>query len=239
MTAPAPAGGRLIVALDLPDPAAARALVGRLGDAVGYYKIGMALLFERETQALIDALLEAGKRVFLDHKMYDIPQTVRSGVAAMVRRGVHMVTVHGDPAILAAAAEAAAGSTLEVMAVTVLTSQDDASVRAMGSALGVADLVALRARAAARAGVAGVIASAADDIASLKALGLRVVTPGIRLPCGAAGDQKRIATPDEAIARGADYLVVGRPILAAPDPRQAAEAVLRLMAGAAGQGAAS
>lgn len=228
--------GRLIVALDVPDVAQARALVARLGDAVSFYKVGMWLLFEPEVQGFVGELVAGGKQVFLDYKMYDIPETVRRGVASVARRGVRMVTVHGDPEIVAAAVEGARGSGLMVFAITVLTSQDGASLRAMGYERSVAELVALRARTAAAAGAAGVIASASDDLGALKALGLKVATPGIRLPGGDAQDQRRVATPDVAIARGADYLVVGRPITQAADPAAAARQVLALMAsvGAAG-----
>lgn len=222
--------GRLIVALDVPDVAQARALVARLGEAVSFYKVGMWLLFEPDVQAFIGELVADGKQVFLDYKMYDIPETVRRGVASVARRGVRMVTVHGDPEIVAAAAEGARGTGLMVFAITVLTSQDDASLRAMGYDRPVAELVALRARTAAEAGAAGVIASASDELGGLKALGLKVATPGIRLAGGDAQDQRRVATPDAAIARGADYLVVGRPITQAADPAAAARQVLALMA---------
>ena len=229
---------RLIVALDVPDVPAARALVARLGEAARFYKIGMALFFDPAFHALVDELVAAGKHVFLDYKMYDIPETVRRGVAAVAARGVRMVTVHGDPEIVAAAADGAAGSGLLVMAVTVLTSQDDAALRAMGHAMTVPELVRLRVRAAAQAGAAGVIASAADDPRALKAEAGRdmlVVTPGIRLPGGAAHDQKRVMTPDAAMAGGADYLVVGRPITQATDPAGAAAEVVRLMRDGLGQ----
>ena len=220
---------RLIVALDVADVDAARALVGQLGEAVGSYKIGMWLFFHPAVHVFIGELVAGGKRVFLDYKMYDIPETVRAGVAAVARRGVHMVTVHGDPEILAAAVDGARGSELMVFAVTVLTSQDAASVRAMGYDRPLPELAFLRAAAAGRAGAQGLIASAADDLAGLRSAAggaVRIATPGIRLPGDAAGDQKRVATPSEAILRGADYLVVGRPITRAADPVAAAEAVL-------------
>lgn len=222
---------RLIVALDVPEVAAARALVARLGAEVSFYKVGMWLLYERETAAFLDELSSAGKSVFLDCKMFDIPETVRRGVASVARRGIRMVTVHGDADMVEAAAQGAAGSGLEVFAVTVLTSQDDASVRGMGYARPVSELVPLRAAAAARAGAAGVIASASDDLTVLKGFGLKVATPGIRMPGGAVQDQKRVATPGAAVAAGADYLVVGRPITQADDPVLAARAVLAAMAG--------
>ncbi len=220
------AANRLIVALDVPTVAEARALVARLGGAVTFYKVGMWLLYARETAAFVDDLIAAGKNVFLDCKMFDIPETVRHGVASVARRGCRIVTVHGDPDMVAAAAEGAKGTDLMVFAVTVLTSQDDAALQAMGYDRSVAELVGKRAHAAAKAGAAGVIASASDDLAPLKTLGLKIATPGIRLPGGDAQDQKRIATPGAAIARGADYLVVGRPITQAPDPVAAAHEVL-------------
>ncbi len=224
---------RLIVALDLPSVGAARAMVGRLGDAVRFYKIGMALFFDRDMHALVDELVGRGKRVFLDYKMYDIPATVRNGVAAVAARGVDIVTVHGDPDIVAAAAEGARGTELRVFAVTVLTSQDDAALKAMGYDRTVAELAALRARSAAQAGAHGLIASGADDPDALRRLAgapLLVATPGIRLAGGAAHDQVRTATPEDAVARGADYLVVGRPILQAADPVGAVHEVLGGMA---------
>ena len=223
---------RLIVALDVPGVDDARGLVGRLGEAVGFYKVGMALFFDREFSGLVDQLVAAGKQVFLDYKMYDIPETVHRGVRAVAARGARIVTVHGDPEIVAAAVEGARGTELMVFAVTVLTSQDDGALAAMGYRQRVADLVELRVGIAARAGAHGVIASAADDPAALRrAAGapLLVATPGIRLPGGAAHDQKRVATPDEAVRRGADYLVVGRPVTQAADPAAAAREVLRLM----------
>ena len=223
---------RLIVALDVPSVDEARRLVARLGSTVRFYKVGLWLLFDPLVHALIDELVRGGKRVFLDYKMYDIPETVAHGVAAVARRGVRIVTVHGDPAIIAAAAEAARGTELLVFAITVLTSQDDAALSAMGYDRSVAELVALRARTAAIAGAAGLIASAADDPAALRrAAGapLLIATPGIRLADAAPDDQRRTATPDEAVARGADYLVVGRPITRASDPAAAAAQILALM----------
>ena len=223
---------RLIVALDVPSVEEARALVARLGDSVRFYKVGMWLFFDRAVHALIDELIAAGKQVFLDYKMYDIPETVRRGVAAVASRGVRIVTVHGDPEIVAAAAEGAGGTDLLVFAITVLTSQDDAALRAMGYDKTVPELVALRARTAAQAGARGLIASAADDPAALRRLAgpeLLVATPGIRLAGSDAQDQKRVATPDAAIAGGADYLVVGRPITRAADPAAVARQVVALM----------
>jgi orotidine-5'-phosphate decarboxylase len=224
---------RLIVALDVPTIDEASALVARLGDDVRFYKVGMWLFFEPGVHALIDDLVRAGKHVFLDYKMYDIPETVRRGVAAVARRGARIVTVHGDPDIVAAAADGARGTDLLVFAITVLTSQDDAALVAMGYDRTAPELIALRARTAAAAGAKGLIASAADNPDALRVQAggpILVATPGIRLPGAAADDQKRIAMPDAAIASGADYLVVGRPITQAPDPAAAARQVLALMA---------
>ena len=226
------AADRLIVALDVPGVAEARALVARLGEAVRFYKVGMWLLFSPGVDGFIDELAAAGKQVFLDYKMYDIPETVRHGVAAVARRGVRIVTVHGDPEIVAAAVEGARGSDLLVFAITVLTSQDDASLRALGYERTVAELATLRARAAGEAGADGVIASAADDLEGLRrAAGRRllVATPGIRLPGGEAGDQRRVATPGEAVRRGADYLVVGRAVTRAGDPGEVVGQMVGLM----------
>ncbi len=217
---------RLIVALDVPTIAQARELVEKLDGLVTFYKIGFGTFFEPGFDTLIDTLLARGHKIFLDAKMYDIPETVRRGIASAARRGVTIVTVHGDPDILAAAAEAAANTQLEVFAISVLTSTNDANLRAMGYDKSVPDLITLRAQAAAAAGIHGLIASAADDLAPLKKLGLKIATPGIRLPTDPPGDQKRTATPAQAIAAGADYLVIGRPITAHPDPAARAQLIL-------------
>ncbi len=232
----AKAGGvdrRLIVALDVPTLDDARRAVDALDGTVHFFKLGYWLLFQPGASALVDALVGAGRDVFLDYKLYDIGETVRHGVAAVARRGARFLTVHGDPHILSAAAAGAAGSDLGILAVTVLTSLDDAGLQRMGYAEDVRTLVARRVRDAAEAGCAGVIASAADDPDALRALAgrdLLVVTPGIRLPGDDPGDQRRTATPGEAVARGADYLVVGRPIIRAASPRDAARRVIDDMA---------
>ena len=224
---------RLIVALDVPTLDEARLLVARLGDSVSFYKIGMWLFFQRGVDGLIDELTAAGKQVFLDYKMYDIGETVRRGVAAAAARGVSIVTVHGDPDMLRAAVEGRGDSALRVFAISVLTSQDDAALRAMGYDRPLQEIIYLRVRAAAEAGCDGVIASAADDPDAIRArsgrVDLLVGTPGIRLAGADHHDQKRAATPDAAIERGADYLVVGRPITGAADPADAARAIIALM----------
>lgn len=228
---------RLIVALDVPALDDARHLVEALGDTVNFYKLGMWLLFQPDADALVAELIGAGKQVFLDYKLYDIGETVRHGVASVAQRGARFLTVHGDPAILRAAVAGAAGSSLGLLAVTVLTSLDDAALRAMGYSLGARQLVERRVRDAAEAGCAGVIASAADEPNALRDLAgrdLLVVTPGIRMPDDDAGDQRRTSTPGDAIRRGADYLVVGRPIVRAAMPTDAALRILDDMARAAG-----
>ncbi len=229
-----PLQDRLIVALDVPTADDARRIVEALGNTLSFYKLGLWQLLQPGADALTAELLAAGKQVFLDYKLYDIGETVRHGVASIAHRGARFLTVHGDPAILRAAAEAAAGSPLGVLAVTVLTSLDEAALRAMGVTLPVQELVARRARDASLAGCAGIIAAAADDPDALRESAgrpdLLVVTPGIRMPGDDPGDQKRTATPAEAIRRGADYLVVGRPIVRAASPLVAALRILDDMA---------
>ena len=193
----------------------------------------MWLLFQPGVDALVDELTAAGHSLFLDYKLHDIGETVRHGAASIAQRGARFLTVHAEPQVMAAAAAGAAGSPLGILAVTVLTSLDDAALHASGYALDVASLVRHRTRFAAEAGCAGIIASAADDLQALRAAAARdilIVTPGIRLPGDAAGDQARTATPSEAIARGADYLVVGRPVVRAPDPAEAVRRILGDMA---------
>ena len=221
------------MALDVDTPDDARRVVERLDGVVCFFKLGYWLLFQPGASALIDELVGSGRDLFLDTKMYDIGETVRHGVASIAQRGARFVTVHGEPAILAAAVDGASGSSLGVLAVTVLTSLDDSALQHMGYAAGVQDLVARRVRDAAAAGCAGIIASAADDPDALRRIAgrdLLIVTPGIRLPTDDPGDQRRTATPGEAIARGADYLVVGRPIVRASSPQDAARRVIDDMA---------
>lgn len=228
-----PVPDRLIVALDVPGVAQARTLVERLDGTVSFFKVGLWLFFEPGADALIDGLVAAGKRVFLDYKMYDIGETVRRGVESVARRGVSIVTVHGDPDIMRAAVDGRGSSGLLVFAISVLTSLDDAALRGMGYDRPLAEIVALRARMAADSGCDGLIASAADDPDALRrAAGradLLVGTPGIRMAGADTHDQKRAATPDAAIRRGADYLVVGRPIIQAVDPQRAALDIIAAM----------
>ncbi len=217
---------RLIVALDLSSVEAAQAMVAKLGDTVSFYKIGYQLAFAGGI-AFAHTLTAAGKRIFLDLKLHDIGNTVAQGVKSVAKSGASFLTVHAYPQTMKAAVDAREGD-LRILAVTVLTSYDDADLAAAGYDFTVPELVAERAAQARDIGVDGVVCSAeeAAKIRTIVGTRLALVTPGIR-PAGAeAGDQKRIMTPAAAIAAGADYLVVGRPILAAPDPKAAAQAIV-------------
>ena len=217
---------RLIVALDLPDLAAAQAMISALGDSVTFYKIGYQLAYAGGLP-FARQLADAGKKVFLDLKLHDIGNTVGRGVESIAALGATFLTVHAYPQTMTAALEARAGSRLRILAVTVLTSYADADLHAAGYRLGVAELAEARARQAREIGVDGLVCSP-EEAANLRKIvgrGLDLVTPGIRPAGSAAGDQKRIMTPGLAIANGADYLVVGRPILQAAEPRAAAESV--------------
>lgn len=224
---------RLIVALDFPSVSAAEAMVWQLGDDVTFYKIGLELTIAGGLDLAAD-LIGAGKKVFLDLKLHDIGQTVERATAAAAERGVTLLTVHAYPQTLAAAARGAQGSNLKVLGVTVLTSYDAQDLAAAGYALGVEEMVLRRAEQARAAGVAGVICAPTDARMVRSALGPAglVVTPGVR-PAGAdVGDQKRIATPGDALRAGANAIVVGRPITAAADPAESARAILAEMDGA-------
>jgi orotidine-5'-phosphate decarboxylase len=217
---------RLIVALDVSSVEAAQAMVARLGDTVSFYKIGYQLAFAGGL-AYLPALVAAGKRVFLDLKLHDIGNTVAEGVRSASRLGAAFLTVHAYPQTMKAAVESREAG-LHILAVTVLTSYNDADLAAAGYDFTVPELVAERAAQARDIGVDGLVC-AAEEVHNVRAIvgeKLRLVTPGIR-PAGAeAGDQKRVMTPSAAIAAGADYLVVGRPIVAASDPNAAAAAIV-------------
>jgi len=218
---------RLIVALDLPDVDAAEAMIARLGDAVTFYKIGYQLGYAGGLP-LIRKLADAGKKVFADLKMHDIGNTVARGVESVAKLGATFLTVHAYPQTMQAAAEASRGSALKILAVTVLTSYDDEDLKASGYQLGVSDLVEVRAQQAQALGIDGLVCSA-EEAAKLRKIiapAMSLVTPGIRPAGSATGDQKRIMTPARAIAEGADYLVVGRPVMEAADPKAAAEAIV-------------
>lgn len=217
---------RLIVALDVPGAEAARALVRELGDAVEFYKIGLELMASGCYFELLDWLLARDKRVFADLKFHDIPATVAAAVRQLAGRGASFVTVHGDRAIIEAAASQK--GSLGILAVTVLTSIGREDLRDMGIAMEVEDLVLQRARISVAAGCDGLIASGLEAAALRAELGAGpcIVTPGVRAAgTDAVHDQKRVVTPARALAGGADYIVMGRPIRGAPSPRQAAEAV--------------
>lgn len=224
------ADDRLIVALDVPNVLEGLELVGQLGDAVSFYKIGLGMLTGGGLALANELKLEHGKRIFLDMKLFDIGATVEAAVRGLAQFDIDFLTVHGDPHVVRAAKEGAAGKDMKILAVTILTSLDrddlDASLMKEGE---VSDLVVERAANAFEAGADGVIASP-QEAAAIRALPSAkdrlIVTPGVR-PLGAdLGDQKRIATPASAIAAGADHVVVGRPIHKAPVPKQAAEAIL-------------
>jgi orotidine-5'-phosphate decarboxylase len=221
---------RLIVALDLPDALSALELTGQLGDSVSFYKIGLGMLTGGGL-ALADKLKhEHGKRIFLDLKLFDIGATIEAAVRGLARYDLDFLTVHGDPHVVRAAGEGAGGKPLKILAVTILTSLDRADLDAGLMKPGdLPDLVAERAGRAFDAGADGVIASpreAALIRALPEATGRLIVTPGVRPAGSAAGDQKRVATPAQAVREGADHIVVGRPVWAARDPRAAALAIL-------------
>ncbi|MDW8469147.1 MAG: orotidine-5'-phosphate decarboxylase [Burkholderiales bacterium] len=223
---------RLIVALDVPRAAEARALVERLGDAACVYKLGLELFAARGYFELVDWLVARGAKVFADLKLYDIPETVRRATANVAASGATFLTVHGHRSLLEAAASAK--GRLKLLAVTVLTSFDARDLAEMRANATVEELVLARARAAAEAGCDGVIASAREAAQLKREFGdrLLVVTPGIRAAGEPHGDQKRTLTAAEAIRAGADYLVLGRPIRDARDPREAALAIQRDIAAA-------
>lgn len=221
---------RLIVALDVPHAVAGLELAEKLGDAVSFYKIGLGMLTGGGLALANELKGEHGKRIFLDMKLFDIGATVEAAVRGLAQFDLDFLTVQGDPHVVRAAMEGASGSNLKILAVTILTSLDRADLdAALIQAGDVADLVQTRAARAFEAGADGVIASP-QEAAAIRALpeaqGRLIVTPGVR-PAGAAlGDQKRVATPAQAISDGADHIVIGRPMWQAEDPRAAAQAVL-------------
>jgi orotidine-5'-phosphate decarboxylase len=223
---------RLILALDTPTLAEAEAMVARTRGAVGVYKVGYQLAFAGGL-SLAERLAHDGTRVFIDMKLHDIGNTVANGVASVAAMGAEFLTVHAYPQTMKAAVRARGTSGLKILAVTVLTSYDDADLTEAGYRLSVVDLATERARQARDIGVDGIVCSAeeAERLRAIVGPDMLLVTPGIR-PAGAdVGDQKRVMTPARAIAAGADYLVVGRPIVQAPDPKAAAEAIVKEMAG--------
>ena len=217
---------RLIVALDVPHAVAGMELAQKLGDSVGFYKIGLGMLTGGGLGLANELIQEHGKRIFLDMKLFDIGATVEAAVRGLAQFDLDFLTVHGDPHVVRAAMEGAAGSRTKILAVTILTSLDRADLIQQGD---IPDLVATRAGRAFDAGADGVIASP-QEAALIRALpeaaGRLIVTPGVRPQGAALGDQKRVATPHQAIKDGADHIVVGRPIWQSEDPSAAARAVL-------------
>ncbi|MEL6452305.1 MAG: orotidine-5'-phosphate decarboxylase [Pseudomonadota bacterium] len=227
------ADDRLIVAMDVPHAVAGLQLADTLGDAVNFYKIGLGMLTGGGLALANELKQERGKRIFLDMKLFDIGATVEAAVRGIAQFDLDFLTVHGDPHVVRAAKEGAAGTNLQILGVTILTSLDRADLDACLIKDGdVPAIVRDRAAGALAAGADGVIASP-HEAAAIRALpeatGRLIVTPGVR-PAGAAlGDQKRVATPANAIASGVDHIVVGRPIWQNDDPRAAAHAILSEM----------
>jgi orotidine-5'-phosphate decarboxylase len=229
---------RLIVALDTGDAVSGMELAARIGDAVGFYKIGLGMLTGGGLALARELKDEHGKRIFLDMKLFDIGATVEAAVRGLCRFDIDFLTVHGDPHVVRAAKEGASGTATRILAVTVLTSLDRADLdEALMREGDVADLVCERASRAFEAGADGVIASP-HEARAIRALpeadGRLIVTPGVRPEGAAAGDQKRIATPREALSAGADHIVVGRPVWQAADPGAAARAIAAEMTQATG-----
>jgi len=223
------ADDRLIVALDVPNVVQGLNLAARIGDAASFYKIGLGMLTGGGLALANELKQEHGKRIFLDMKLFDIGATVEAAVRGFARFDLDFLTVHGDPQVVRAAMQGSAGSGLRILAVTILTSLDRADLDANMIRDGdIAQITLERAARALDAGADGVIASP-QEAAMIRALpqakGKLIVTPGVRPTHAAAGDQKRIATPAQAIADGADHIVIGRPVWQAADPRAAVQAI--------------
>ncbi|WP_245443642.1 orotidine-5'-phosphate decarboxylase [Labrys okinawensis] len=225
---------RLICGLDVDSVAKAEALVTRLGDSVTFYKIGYQLVFNGGLPFAQD-LARSGKKIFLDMKLHDIGNTVTKAVEAIAGMGMTFLTVHAFPQTMRAAVEGARGSDLKILAVTVMTSYDDADLAEAGYRQSVSELVAQRVAQAMSIGVPGLILSPEEAVSTRNKVGdsMLLVTPGVRPAGSDSGDQKRVMTPGDAIRAGADHLVVARPIVAAPDPKAAAEAIQAEIAAAA------
>ena len=217
----------LIVGLDVPNIGEAEAIVKKLGSSVDYYKIGYQLVFAGGLEFARD-LAREGKKIFLDMKLLDIDNTVASGVENIAKMGMTMLTLHAYPKAMRAAVEAAKGSNLRLLGVTVLTSMDEGDLIEAGYEYDPHTLVLRRAEQARRAGMGGIVCSAEEASAVRRVVGpdLAIVTPGIRPTGSDPGDQKRVMTPSEAIRAGASHLVVARPIVKAPDPREAVGSIL-------------
>ena len=224
------ADDRLIVALDVPNAHAALEMTQHIGDAVNFYKIGLGMLTTGGLALANELIQEQGKRIFLDMKLFDIGATVEAAVRGLSQFDLDFLTVHGDPHVVDAAKQGASGSNLKILGVTILTSLDRADLdNCLIQQGGIKDLVITRAAKAFEAGADGVIASP-QEAAMIRALpeakGRLIVTPGVRPTGSALGDQKRIATPYDAIKDGADHIVVGRPVWTAKSPAQAAKDIV-------------
>ncbi len=213
---------RLIVALDVANAPEAEKLVTQLGESVSFYKVGMEL-YAATGMSFVRDLRSAGKSVFLDMKFYDIGETVRRAVAVVAQSGVDLLTVHGTRAVMSAAVEGRGGASTRLLGVTVLTSFDETDLRDLGYACTVSDLVDLRVKNAREAGMDGLVCSPLEvgRVRELAGPGALLITPGVRSAGAATGDQKRVATPAEAIRSGATHLVIGRQVTRAADPRAA------------------
>ena len=218
----------IIIALDVESAVQARTLVHALGDDASFYKIGMEL-YAAAGMDFVRELIASGKQIFLDLKFYDIGETVKRAVAQVAKTGVRFLTVHGSRAVMQAAAEGRGAAPLQLLAVTVLTSFDQTDLADLGYRCAVADLVSLRVRNAMAAGMDGIVCSPAEvaTVRSIAGENAILVTPGVRSAGAGPGDQKRVATPAEAIAHGANFLVVGRQVTRAADPRAALQEIQR------------
>ncbi len=224
----------LIIALDFDNADDALNLIDNVGPAADFYKIGMEL-YAVGGMALVENVSSLRKRVFLDLKLYDIGETVKRATRQICKSGlVHFLTVHGSRTVMKAAVEGRGETSTKLLAVTVLTSFDQDDLADLGYSVAISDLVELRVRKAVESGIDGVVCSAVE-VARVRDMGgpdLKLVTPGVRSAGTERGDQKRVATPAEAIRNGADYLVIGRQITRAQDPRRACEEILAEVSGA-------
>jgi orotidine-5'-phosphate decarboxylase len=224
---------RLIVGLDVPTLTEADKVVAALGDTVSFYKIGHQLAFAGGL-SFARELAGSGKKIFLDMKLLDIDNTVAKGVENIARMGMTMLTIHAYPKAMRAAVQAAEGSGLTLLGVTVLTSMDDADLKEAGYALTARELVKKRVAQARDAGMGGIVCAPTEvnEMRDVAGPGMALVTPGIRPAGSDHGDQKRVMTPGDAIRAGGSHLVVARPIVASPDPKAAAQSILDEMAAA-------
>jgi len=217
----------IIIALDVETAAEARTLVNALGDSVSFYKVGLEL-YAATGMDFARELKSQGHRVFLDLKLYDIGETVKRAVAQVAKTGVDFLTVHGSRGVMEAAHAGLNGSPLTLLAVTVLTSFDETDLKQMGYSCGISELVELRVRNALEAGIGGIVCSPREvaRVRTLAGPAATLVTPGVRSSGAATGDQKRVATPSEAMANGANYLVIGRQVTRAANPRAEVEKIV-------------